>query len=234
MSDLIIATNAVQLDEPLTKTWACPEPDCGYHIVDGPVADGEQPTFELIAEHLEEHANRVAPAEEVAKPESARAAYIRGLREIADWLAEHPEVPLPYHAGYTHKGAGVGPVLRVYAMHEHDGRTEREIIRDSARAMGHANKGVSIGEDPDFVVWRQFGGIAFMVQATREEVCERVVTGTREVTVKERDPKALAAVPMVEVTKTVEDVEWICGAILADDARKVVSALLTPDAEVSA
>jgi len=36
------------------KVWACPE-GCGYHIVDGPVPDGEPPTWELIREHLAEH-----------------------------------------------------------------------------------------------------------------------------------------------------------------------------------
>lgn len=38
-----------------SKTWACPN-GCGYHIVDGPVPDGEPPTWVLIRNHLEEHA----------------------------------------------------------------------------------------------------------------------------------------------------------------------------------
>lgn len=39
-----------------TKVWACPQ-NCGYHIVDGPVPDGEDPTDELIRRHMEEHAD---------------------------------------------------------------------------------------------------------------------------------------------------------------------------------
>lgn len=56
------------------------------------------------------------------------------------------------------------------------------------------------------------------VYGDRDEVCERVVTGTREVTEEVPDPEALAAVPKVVVTKTVEDVKWICRPLLGDDA----------------
>jgi heme-binding NEAT domain protein len=54
------------------------------------------------------------------------------------------------------------------------------------------------------------------VSVDREEICERIVTGTREVTVEVPDPEQLAAVPTVSVTKTVEDVEWICRPLLDD------------------
>lgn len=40
----------------------------------------------------------------------------------------------------------------------------------------------------------------------REAVCRRVVTGTREVTKTVPAPGA----DTVEVTETVEDVEWVC------------------------
>jgi hypothetical protein len=52
------------------------------------------------------------------------------------------------------------------------------------------------------------------VLCDRNEVCEKVVTGTREVTKEVPDPEALAAVPKVTVTETVEDVEWRCHPIL--------------------
>ncbi len=45
----------------------------------------------------------------------------------------------------------------------------------------------------------------------RAKVCERVVTGTREVTEEVPDPDA----PKVTVTRVVEDVEWRCSSILA-------------------
>ncbi|HET6291734.1 MAG TPA: hypothetical protein VFG33_00115, partial [Kribbella sp.] len=57
------------------------------------------------------------------------------------------------------------------------------------------------------------GVIEVHVGAYRDQVCERVVTGTREVTKTVPDPSVV--VPDVEVTETVEDVEWICGPLLA-------------------
>lgn len=60
-----------------------------------------------------------------------------------------------------------------------------------------------------------FGLVKLHVYVGRDEVCERIVTGTREVTEEVPDPEALAAVPKVTVTKTVEDVEWRCHPILA-------------------
>lgn len=60
------------------------------------------------------------------------------------------------------------------------------------------------------------GRVNIWVYANREEVCERVVIGTREVTEEVPDPEALKAVPKVAVTKTVEDVEWQCHSLLAE------------------
>lgn len=58
--------------------------------------------------------------------------------------------------------------------------------------------------------------VALHVFVEREEICERVVTGTEEVTKEVPDPVALAAVPKVTVTETVEQVEWICRPLLAE------------------
>ena len=59
-----------------------------------------------------------------------------------------------------------------------------------------------------------FGPVVIQPYDNREAVCERVVTGTREVTKEVPDPEALASVPKVTVTETVEDVEWRCHPIL--------------------
>ena len=64
----------------------------------------------------------------------------------------------------------------------------------------------------------KFGRVTLEVYSDREVVCERRVTGTREVEVEEQDPEALAQVPVRTVTKVVEDVEWVCTPIL--DAAK--------------
>jgi len=60
----------------------------------------------------------------------------------------------------------------------------------------------------------QFGSVTVKVYADREVVCERRVTGTRTVEVEEQDPGALAKVPTRTVTRTVDEVEWVCTPIL--------------------
>lgn len=60
-----------------------------------------------------------------------------------------------------------------------------------------------------------FGGdVVIKMYAHREQVCERVVTGSRTVTRQVRDPAALAAVPIVDVTSTEDVVEWVCAPLL--------------------
>ena len=72
------------------------------------------------------------------------------------------------------------------------------------------------GEFYDFT--RSYGGGVYAsVVVDRPAVCERVVTAVREVTREVPDPEALAALPTTTVTETVEDVEWRCLPLLADD-----------------
>lgn len=123
-----------------------------------------------------------------------RAAHIASLRLIADWLAEHPEVKIPYHH--------MGDEVHIY-IHR-DARAEMATI---ARAMGRAEKGV---DGDRFELRRQFGTLTLIASARREDVCERVVIGTSEVTVEVPDPEALAALPKVQVTRVVEEVTWVC------------------------
>lgn len=74
-----------------------------------------------------------------------------------------------------------------------------------------------------------FGGrLSLHVYTDREDVCERIVTGTREVVEEIPDPEALAAVPKVTVTKTVEEVEWRCMPLLAPDDQR--PAIVQPEA----
>ncbi|GGM84873.1 hypothetical protein GCM10012275_64520 [Longimycelium tulufanense] len=54
--------------------------------------------------------------------------------------------------------------------------------------------------------------------AYREEVCERVVVGTREVVEEVPDPEAMAAVPTVKRKRTEEIVRWECRPLLAQDS----------------
>jgi hypothetical protein len=134
--------------------------------------------------------------------------FIEGLRQIADFLVEHPEVPKPYHL--------MGTEFYIYLF----GDDQRATLTTIAKAMGRAEKKV---DGDRFLVSRQFAGITLIAQADRAEVCERVVVGTREVEVEEPDPAALAAVPKVKRTTVVEDVEWRCTPLLADERPAVTA-----------
>lgn len=145
-----------------------------------------------------------------------RADYIEGLRQIADFLAEHPEVPLPHHvSGPVRLGS---PAFYIYIT----SGDQRETVATVARAMGKAEKRADDSLQR-YQVFRQFAGITLVASADRNEVCERVVTGTREVTVEKPDPAALAAVPTVTVTETVEEVEWVCQPLLAKPSTSILS-----------
>lgn len=60
------------------------------------------------------------------------------------------------------------------------------------------------------------GALLLHVYAERELVCTKRVIGIREVTEEVPDPDALAAVPKITVTRTVEDVKWDCRPLLAE------------------
>jgi hypothetical protein len=135
-----------------------------------------------------------------------RAEFITGLRQIADWLEQHPEVETPYLA--SNATGTYMPTLPIYLI----GDDQRAQLAAIARAMGSAEKTT---RHDQFVVHRTFAGIALAAYADQTQVCERVVTATREITEEVPDPEALAAVPTVTRTRIEEDVEWRCTSLLA-------------------
>lgn len=137
-----------------------------------------------------------------------RAAYISGLRKLADLLEQHEDFPLPY-------GAGTSGEMASYRMSFYLFGDSREAFVSAARKFpGTLDKVVA---DDTFRLNGQIEGLHFELVAFRKDVCERVVTGTREVTRTIPDPTVVVpTVPMVEVTETVEDVEWVCAPLLAE------------------
>lgn len=85
---------------------------------------------------------------------------IDGLRELADYLEERPDVPLPYFG-----------MINAFA--------EADRLPVVARAMG----GFTKAHTGDFLsLTKQFtSGVMLAVHFNSEEVCERVVVGTEEV-----------------------------------------------------
>lgn len=166
-------------------------------------------------EHCDEHSD--ITLDEQPRPEpDPRAQYIRGLREIADWLQRHPEVHLPY-LGDTTIGSLRAPTLDIYVHKSYgDEPSAKARLAAIARAMGHATKSAD-DDDHRFRISRMFGGIRVRASAPREEVCERIVVASHQVTEQVPDPEAVAALPLVSQTRVVEEVVWRCTALLDDD-----------------
>ncbi|MEO3856105.1 hypothetical protein [Acrocarpospora sp. B8E8] len=148
---------------------------------------------------------------QTVKPDP-RAEYIRGLRALADILENNPDLDLPYTG------------RREYGMlHFIPGESSKKQARLFARLIPG-----TVGKEPRDTAFDLVGklhGLHVKMIAQRDEVCTRVVTGTREVTEEIPDPQALAAVPKVTVTRTEEVIRWDCKPILAaDDEDSAVSA----------
>ena len=133
---------------------------------------------------------------------SAREDYIAGLRALADLLAQHDDLPLPLD-GQEHTSIGWNLLSDTDA---------RDAAAEVIRSVGGSWDKVPIGTQMHYR--RKLHGLHLHVVVTREAVCERVVTGTETVTRLVPAPDA----PMVEVTETVETVEWVCQPLLAERA----------------
>lgn len=130
-----------------------------------------------------------------------RVDYIDGLRQLADLLQENPELPLPYHGNASE-------LLWIIVCDPN----QRATLAAIARALpGKVDKDV---RGDAFDLKGNLAGLKVQVVARRDEVCERRVIGTETVTKSVPDPTVV--VPLVEVTETVETVEWVCGSLLAD------------------
>lgn len=133
-----------------------------------------------------------------------RAAYISGLRKLADLLERNADIPLPYASG-----TAAAPAHRItFYMLD----ASREAFVERARMFPGVLK-KEVGNET-FSLVGSLDGLHFDVVAYRDNVCERVVTGTRKVTRTIPDPDV--EVPTVEVTETVEDVEWHCAPLLSE------------------
>jgi hypothetical protein len=134
-----------------------------------------------------------------------RAGYIAGLRKLADLLEQHDDLPLPYE-GSSSSG---GRRITFYYFGE-----TAEAFKAAARMLpGPLTKEITDGALPTFTLTGAVAGVHFQATAHRDLVCERVVVGTDEVT--EMVPDPAVEVPLVPVTRVVEQVEWRCAPVLA-------------------
>ena len=136
------------------------------------------------------------------------------LYAAADLLAAHPGLPKPYVTCGAYSDGRPYIDVQWFLTIDHDDLTEQKAAAARiVRAIGGHWEKKESGEQFNFL--RDHGPLSLRVQVSRPAVCERVVTGTT--TVKRVVP-AQEAVDAHTVTETVEDVEWVCGSLLADDA----------------
>jgi hypothetical protein len=117
-----------------------------------------------------------------------RAAWIAGLRELADWLDQNPDIPYPGYAGQQ---------FTVFA------HTKQELAELARQVGGRFEKQVT---DNWVMLRRTFGPHCYEICIARQQVCERRVVGTREV------PEVVIPAHKAEI------IEWECLPILEDES----------------
>ena len=119
--------------------------------------------------------------------------FVAGLRAMADWYEQHPELDTPTSA----------LMVSSFASDE-----TPELAAQVAQAMGTFKKNYS---DSIFTLTKSFGGASLQFLFYRNAVCTKRVVKTETVTEWVPDPAA----PKVEVTREREIVEWDCPPLLA-------------------
>src|SRR6266581_2702793 len=117
-------------------------------------------------------------------PKSEREQYITGLRTLAAALEADETLPLPQ--------SEISWPVQIY--------DDETYAADDAAVKNYG--------DEYFRMRGSIGGLQIRPWAMRDQVCTRVVKGTKEVT-------AEVPVTFTTVTTTVEDVEWVCEPLLA-------------------
>ncbi len=133
---------------------------------------------------------------------AALRARAEALTALAGRLDAHPEAKLPYQLPADE--------INIYCTSTAD---QRAVMAATARAIGctWTKKPWEANGTAYFDLVGDFHGITIAITAYRDQVCERVVTGTEE---REVDEVVTPAVTK-KVMKTVEVVEWDCGSLLA-------------------
>lgn len=96
-----------------------------------------------------------------------RQKFVQGLRECADFLDQHPDLPIP------------GSVTSFCCF-----ANSKEELASFARSMGNCEKHA---EGNYFWIERKFGSIRYEINIERAKVCVRKVVGTITVPAEEKD-----------------------------------------------
>ena len=129
--------------------------------------------------------------------------YVAGLRALADWYEQRPDVPLPEAE------------ISVYGV---TGRTDTETEKEAAQwIMREATPCEKHYVDDLFHLKKAFGPITLRFVFWRNKVCERIVVATEEV-----PERVVPAQPeRVEPAHVKEIVEWRCEPVLPARKQRV-------------
>ena len=116
---------------------------------------------------------------------------VKGLRELADFIEQHPDL------NWSYVGARCGTVVD----------TGEDLAAFAATGGKWDKDAYDTGTGGNFALRRKFGPVELSVLASRDQVCERKVVGVEVVEIP--DPDA----PRVTVEREV--VEWTCAPVLA-------------------
>lgn len=116
--------------------------------------------------------------------------FIISLRDLADYYEQHPETPVPQHPGFN-----------IFAS------SDAEQAKQQLRNFGSFEKEFL---DNWFVARKEFGPIRLELNAAREQVCRKVVVGTRAIPehIIPAQPETIVPAHTEEIT------EWQCEPIL--------------------
>ena len=145
---------------------------------------------------------------------TAAKEYTWGWAKLAEFLASNPDIA---DRAYVYSDRAL-----VYLQPGDD--TVSWLAEYTRRGMRAGARVAKEYTDDYGKVLLHFGPVYLQAYTNRDEVCERVVVGTREVVEEVKDPEALAAVPTITQKRTEEIVEWQCRPLLAGEQDGQVSA----------
>lgn len=120
------------------------------------------------------------------------AEYAIGLRAAADFYEQNPSIPVP------------SSDLSNFATNG------KEMARIVVKALGHCDKLYS--ESGLLTVSAVRSGLTLRFVFHREDVCEKVVVGTKTIAAHVRPAREEEHVPEC----VIEETEWRCGSLLAE------------------
>lgn len=153
--------------------------------------------------------------ETTASMQDRASVLAAAVRRLADVIESAPTIVSVFEGGLD--------PLQGFVGYAHEDGKEAALAEFARVARRNGATVTKAGDDKWFEMVADFGALRFKAFTNREEVCERVVTGVETVTKSVPDPAVVAAAPLVEVTETVETVEWVCRPLLAADAGAEVS-----------